>query len=106
MYCRKYNEKKANMVENPKVFPNFQEWTKTTLTANTKGQLVENAHELWDMLIPSAFIARSYKSIMAYGNHYRIVAWPNTNNMVTYDFGVTGEFAHNTYYPKKSKPIN
>jgi hypothetical protein len=76
------------MVENPRVFPSFPKWTRTTLVVNTEGQSVENACELQDMLVPPTFIAMSYKSIMVYGNHYRAIAWPSANNMVTYDYGV------------------
>ncbi len=93
-------------MENPGVFPSFLEWIRTTLVVDIEGQLVENACELWDMLVPHVFITRSYKSIMAYGDHYRTIAWLNAKNMVTYDSWVMGEFAHTTYYPKKSKPIN
>jgi hypothetical protein len=58
------------MVENLGVFPSFLEWTKTALAIDIEGQLVKNAYELWDMLIPHVFITRSYKSIMAHGNQY------------------------------------
>jgi hypothetical protein len=39
-------------------------------------------------------MAKSYKEIVTYGNHFRVIAWPRVSNMVAYDLGVIGEFKH------------
>jgi hypothetical protein len=56
-----------------------------TFESNTKVQILS---------IPPSLIARSYKSMATFGNHFQVAAWPTTSSMVTYDYGVIGEFAH------------
>jgi hypothetical protein len=49
-------------------------------------------NELLDLSIFLSLIARSYKSMVAYGNYFRALVWPGTLSMVTYDCGVISEF--------------
>ncbi len=64
----------------------------------------ENLFELLDLSIPSSLIAESYKSMVAYGNHFRALVWLGTLSMVTYDCGVLGEFEHTPPITKNQIP--
>jgi hypothetical protein len=46
---------------------------------------------LRDLSIPPTLIVGSYKFLVAYGNRFR-TSWLSTNTMVTYDYGVMGNF--------------
>jgi hypothetical protein len=37
-------------------------------------------------------LTKSYKNMVAFGNHFKATTWSSVNNMVTYDYGVLGVF--------------
>jgi hypothetical protein len=49
---------------------------------------------MYDLSIPLTFVAKSYRNMLAYDNHFRVVLWPKANNMAKYDLRVIGEFEH------------
>jgi hypothetical protein len=59
--------------------------------------------EVHDLLVPPTFVAKAYKNIAAYGNHFRATTWLGIANMVTYDLGMLGEFEH-TPSPTRTNP--
>jgi hypothetical protein len=67
------------------------------------GPSIDNEVEVHDLLVPLAFVAKDYKIIVAYGNHFRATTWPGTTNMVMYNSCVLGEFEH-TLSPTKTNP--
>jgi hypothetical protein len=68
-----------------------------------EGLSITNEIEVHDMSVLPALVAKAYKTIIAYGNHFRVTTWPGTTNMVTYDSGVLGEFEH-TPSPTRTNP--
>lgn len=55
---------------------------------------VENEIEIQNLSCPPSTMAKSYRNMAAYGNHFRIMSWLGANSMVTYDCGVLGQFEH------------
>jgi len=75
-------------------FPNFPAWLIEVVARLGDDPIIETNVEMQYLLITPSLIARSYKSMATFGNHFWVVAWLATSNMVTYDFGVMGEFEH------------
>lgn len=49
---------------------------------------------MYDFSIPPALVAKLYKNMSTYSNHFRVALWPKASNMATYDSRVVGEFEH------------
>jgi hypothetical protein len=87
--CRQYNLFRASLIRDGfEVVPTFPEWVQVVVDGYTWRLEKGNAQKLHDLSIPPTFIARSYKSLAAYDNHFRPTSWPNTNTMVIYNLGV------------------
>lgn len=75
-------------------FPCFPAWLQEYIESSNGDPVDERHSKLQDLCIPPSLIAKSYKNIVAYGNHFRATTWLATCSMVTYDFGVMAEFEH------------
>jgi hypothetical protein len=75
-------------------FPSFQVWLQKN-TKSSNGDPTNEIHfELQDLCIPPSLIAKSYKSMVTYGNDFRAITWLATSSMVVYDSEVMAEFEH------------
>lgn len=89
---------------NLEAFPNFPQWLQEVLVAYpTRGFNINNEFEVHNMSVPPTPVAKAYKSIIAYDNHFRATTWLGTTNMVTYNSGVLREFKH-TPSPTRTNP--
>jgi hypothetical protein len=85
-------------------FPNFPQWLQEALVAYlARGLDINNEIEVHNMSISPTPMAKAYKSIIAYGNHFRATTWPRTTNMVMYNLSMLGEFEH-TPSPMRTNP--
>ncbi len=50
--------------------------------------------KVYDLSIPPTLVAKLYRSMSTYSNHFRVALWPEASNMATYDSRVVGEFEH------------
>ncbi len=75
-------------------FPSFQVWLQKNTKSSNGDPTNEKHFELQDSCIPPSLIAKSYKSMVAYGNHFKATTWLATCSMVIYDSGVMAEFEH------------
>ncbi len=74
--------------------PSFLKWLQEMVDGYNGREEYENLCELQDLSIPPMFMAKSYRSIATYGNHFRATTWFGYNTMVTYDHRVMGQFEH------------
>jgi hypothetical protein len=93
-WCRKYKGAKVAIFHEVEAFPGFQVWLQKN-TKSSNGDPPDDKHfELQDLCLPPSFITKSYKSIAAYGNHFRATTWLAIGSMVIYDSRVMAEFEH------------
>jgi hypothetical protein len=43
---------------------------------------------------PPTLVAKLYRNMLAYDNHFRAALWLVANNMATYDSGVVAKYEH------------
>ncbi len=98
---------KVAILDGVEAFPSFPTWLQEN-TKSSNGDFMDERHfELQDLCIPPTLIVKSYKSIIAYGNHFKATTWSNTCSMVAYDSGVMIEFEHaptNTHHNQNPQP--
>jgi hypothetical protein len=39
-------------------------------------------------------MAKSFRNIATYGNHFKATTWANASSMVIYNYGIMGQFEH------------
>jgi hypothetical protein len=84
----KYKLEKAHIVDGGGTFSKFPSRLHDVIDGVNGGSPIVTESKLWDLSLPLAFIAESYRSITTYENHFKAVTWPSTSSMVTYDYGV------------------
>jgi hypothetical protein len=73
---------------------NLPGWLQQVVTSNASIIGVENEAKIRNLSFPPSTMAKSYKNMVAFGNHFRVTIWPSVNNVVTYGYGVLGVFEH------------
>jgi hypothetical protein len=95
MVYRKYAHAKATSITDVvETFPPFDKWLHSTMCMQSKvlGGLEELG--VYGLSIPFAIVAKLYRNMSAYNNHFRVALWLGASNMATYNLGVVGEFEH------------
>jgi hypothetical protein len=62
----------------------------------------ENWGEVWDISTMPTLLAKAYRNIITYGNHFRVASWSSSCSMVTYDCGVMNQFEHSPPMTKEN----
>jgi hypothetical protein len=75
-------------------FPPFDKWLHLTMCMYSRVLGGLEDLEIYDISIPLGLVAKSYKSMSAYRNHFRTTLWSEASNMAIYDSRVIGEFQH------------
>ncbi len=87
-------EVKVAILDGVEAFPSIWVWLQKN-TKSSNGDPTDERHfELQDSCTPPSLIAKFYKSMATYGNHFRATTWLATSSMVTYDSRVMAKFEH------------
>lgn len=85
--CKRYKEVKGAILDGVEGFPSYPDYEVGQFSNG--GPTYDLDVEVHNLSVPPSLIGRSYKNMVAYGNHFKAIAWLVIGNMVTYDFGVS-----------------
>ncbi len=84
--------KKASADKAHKSILNFPKWLQEVVGRESGESANENWGEVWDISTLLSVLAKAYKNIVAYENHFKATSWSSNCSMVTFDCGVMNQF--------------
>ncbi len=84
------------------IFPTFPNCLQEIVASQHQRHVGNLDPKLCNMFVMPMLLTRSYKSIVAYGNHFKVNIWHGTSSLITYDVGVMAEFEYLPHVTQKN----